>query len=361
MPEHVALGVAHPQQLRCPATSSVVRRAGQQNQLRRLRADEHLRHGRRGERLAGQRRLARPSSSRRPAASRSCPAACPPASTGPSTSAAFSQDCVVAQVVACFVGPCWKRSQLVLTANFRSLSLIGLQIGSPSRLTSTAGVLLKKIVGGSAFTPSTFFGMIWLLSTLASTRSSAITRSSFGHRLVDLRRRPRADLLLGSVWKFASTIFIFCEADQPLGERHLRVGFELDGAERRLLAPLRAVRHRAERDHVLLLVPARDLRLIDEDGAAAWQVVDARPAAVDRRGGGRGRGGRLRPDAAGFGAAVAGCPRLSAWQAWPRRAWDVAATSRAGAGCREAERHDRGHSHGAQACRVSWSSFLRRR
>ena len=32
--------------------------------------------------------------------------------------------------------------------------------------TSTAGVLLKKIGGGSAFTPSTFFGMIWLLSTV---------------------------------------------------------------------------------------------------------------------------------------------------------------------------------------------------
>ena len=58
-----------------------------------------------------------------------------------------------------FVGACWNRSQFVLTANFRSFSLIGLQIGSPSRFMITAGVVLKKIVGGSAFTPSTFFGM----------------------------------------------------------------------------------------------------------------------------------------------------------------------------------------------------------
>ena len=78
------------------------------------------------------------------------------------------------------VGPCWNRSQLVLTADVRSFCGIGAQIGSPSMLTSTAGVLLKKIGGGSAFTPSTFFGMIWLVSMLASTRSSAITRSSSG-------------------------------------------------------------------------------------------------------------------------------------------------------------------------------------
>jgi len=47
---------------------------------------------------------------------------------------------------------------------------IGLQIGSASMFTITAGVLLKKITGGSALTPSTFFGRIWLLSTCASTR-----------------------------------------------------------------------------------------------------------------------------------------------------------------------------------------------
>ena len=40
-----------------PGTGSVVRLAGQQNQLRRAGADEHLRHRRRGERLARQVRL----------------------------------------------------------------------------------------------------------------------------------------------------------------------------------------------------------------------------------------------------------------------------------------------------------------
>ena len=69
---------------------------------------------------------------------------------------------------------------MVLTAETRSFCGIGFQIGSPSMLTSTAGVLLKKIGGGSAFTPSTFLGMIALVSMLASTRSSAITRSSSG-------------------------------------------------------------------------------------------------------------------------------------------------------------------------------------
>ncbi len=38
--------------------------------------------------------------------------------------------------------------------------------------------MLKNTVGGSALMPSTFFGMIWLVSTFASTRSRPITRSS---------------------------------------------------------------------------------------------------------------------------------------------------------------------------------------
>ena len=45
---------------------------------------------------------------------------------------------------------------------------------------ASAGFLLKKIGGGSAFTPGVSFGMIWLRSTLASTRSRAMTRSSSG-------------------------------------------------------------------------------------------------------------------------------------------------------------------------------------
>ena len=80
--------------------------------------------------------------------------------------------------------PSSNRSQLVLTAYFRSVPVIGLQTGSPSIFTITAGVLLKNTLGGSAFTPSTFFGRTWLLSMLASTRSSAITRACCGMPLV---------------------------------------------------------------------------------------------------------------------------------------------------------------------------------
>ena len=126
----------------------------------------------------------------------------------------------------------------MLTANFRSFSLIGLQIGSPSRLTITAGVLLKKIVGGSALTPSTFFGTIWLLSTLARTRSSAITRSSSGWPSRSAPR-PRDAAPSASVGKLASAIFRFLKLTRRSSSGHLGVGFELDRAQRRLLGPLR--------------------------------------------------------------------------------------------------------------------------
>ena len=77
---------------------------------------------------------------------------------GPFTSVALSQEASLRRYKV-LVGPYWNRSQFVLTANFRSFSLIGLQIGSPSRFTITAGDLLKKIAGGSDLTPSTFFGI----------------------------------------------------------------------------------------------------------------------------------------------------------------------------------------------------------
>ena len=76
----------------------------------------------------------------------------------PFTSVALSQVSLLRRYNV-LVGTCWNRSQLVLTANFRSFSLIGLQIGSPSRFMITAGDVLKKIAGGSDFTPSTFLGM----------------------------------------------------------------------------------------------------------------------------------------------------------------------------------------------------------
>src|SRR6476659_8278538 len=60
---------------------------------------------------------------------------------GPWTAVALSQTFSLRRY-SVFVGPCWKRSQFVLIAYLRSLSLIGLQIGSPSMFTSTAGVVL---------------------------------------------------------------------------------------------------------------------------------------------------------------------------------------------------------------------------
>ena len=106
------------------------------------------------------------------------------------------------------VGTCWNRSQLVLTAYLRSFSLIGLQMGSPSRLTITAAVLLKKIVGGSALIPTTVFGTMLLLSTFTRMRSSAITRSSFGKALV-ICATISATRSLASSLKLASVIFRF--------------------------------------------------------------------------------------------------------------------------------------------------------
>ena len=86
--------------------------------------------------------------------------------------------------------------------------MIGLQMGSPSMLTRMAGLSLKKIGGGSAFTPSTFFGMIWLLSMAASTRSSAMTRSLGGTAVVTSAMRVRS-CSFGSVEKFASRMRYF--------------------------------------------------------------------------------------------------------------------------------------------------------
>src|SRR5262245_41510080 len=124
---------------------------------------------------------------------------------GPLMSVAFSH---VLSLRRKYVALCSNRSQFVFTAYLRSLSLIGLQIGSPSIFTMIAGFLLKKIGGGSAFTPSWFFGTIWLLSILASTRSSAMTRSSLGMALSIPLTMSRT-VSFGIEPKLASAIFRF--------------------------------------------------------------------------------------------------------------------------------------------------------
>jgi hypothetical protein len=98
----------------------------------------------------------------------------------------------------------------VFTANFRSFFSIGLQIGSPSKLTSTAGVWLKKIFGGSALRPGTSFGLIVLLSTNARTRSSAMMRSFSGIALV-ISATVSLRFSFGRFGKFASTMRILAK------------------------------------------------------------------------------------------------------------------------------------------------------
>ena len=193
-------------------------------------------------------------------------------------------------------------------------------------LTSTAGVLLKKIGGGSAFTPSTFFGMIWLVSMLASTRSSAITRSSSGTDADDLLdhgpellARHRREVGLGDLE--------LREADEPLVQGDAGVGFHLEGAERGLLRALRRVGHRRVQDHVLLIGPARDLRLIDDERGAARRRVGARPrAALGGRRGGRGWLGPWPAPPPSAGAGVAGF--------WPAGGLGAVAGFCAVVGCR---------------------------
>ena len=123
----------------------------------------------------------------------------------------------------------------MLTAYLRSFPAIGLQIGSPSMLTSTAGVLLKKIAGGSALTPSTFFGMIWLVSIVgehAIERDHALLDAGtpFGD-LLDRSPRPAS---FASVGKVRLRDLELREAHEPLVQRDAGVGLDLDRAERRL-------------------------------------------------------------------------------------------------------------------------------
>jgi hypothetical protein len=74
--------------------------------------------------------------------------------------------------------------------------------------TRIAAFWLKKIGGGSAFTPSTFFGMTWLLSMAASTRSRPMTRSWAGTAVVTSAMTVRS-CSFGNVGKFTSLMRYF--------------------------------------------------------------------------------------------------------------------------------------------------------
>ena len=125
-----------------------------------------------------------------------------------------------------------------------------------------------------------------------------MTRSSSGIALVISATISRS-CSLGSVGKFDSVIRRLAKFTSRSLERDARVGFELDGAERRLGRRGRAcglIRRRRERDQLLLVGPARDLRLVDDDASLARRGVGARPAGIGRR---RGSGGGLAAGLAG--------------------------------------------------------------
>ena len=170
-------------------------------------ADEDLRHRRRLDRLAGQVRLDVFPVILRRQLLEAVGQRARPATTGPSRRSP-SATCRCSEGSSVLVGTCWNRSQFVLTANFRSFSLIGLQIGSPSRFTITAGVLLKKIVGGSALMP---FDVLRHDAALVHVGEHAIERDHplvVWNRLVDRRRRSRAPVPSAASGSWLRTIFI---------------------------------------------------------------------------------------------------------------------------------------------------------
>ena len=181
-----------------------------------------------------------------------------------------------------FVGVFWNRSQFVFTAYFRSFPLMGLQIGSPSMLTITAGLLLKKIVGGSAMMPSIILRHDLALVQISENpieRDDPLVDGNSLHNDADdfshLLLRQGLEICVGNLH--------ILKADQTVGDGHIGVGLELDRTERRLVACLVAEGHDGECHKARLFVPAGNLRLVDQNAAAARQVVESRPAAIDWR------------------------------------------------------------------------------
>ena len=170
----------------------------------------------------------------------------------------------------------------MLTANFRSFSLIGLQIGSPSRLTRMAGVSLKKIVGRVRLHP-----LDVLRDDLAPVDAGQHAVEGDHALLVRerpcrSRSRPPASAPSARVGKLDSVILRSLKLTSRSAVDTLVSASILRLPRAGFVAPLRLVGHRRVGDHVPLVVPARHLRLVDEDRPAARRRVGAWPAAVDR-------------------------------------------------------------------------------
>ena len=179
----------------------------------------------------------------------------------------------------------------MFTANFRSLPMIGLQIGSPSRLTTHRRRLAEVDRRRIRLDPRDLLGR-----DLAPVDAGqhAVERDHpllLRDHVLDLRHHL-ADLLPRHGREVGLRDLQDGVVDQPLLGGHLGVGLELDAAEGGLLRPLRRPGHGGIGDQALLVDPARHLRLVHDDLAAARRGVRARPSAVDR-GRGRRRGRRL--------------------------------------------------------------------
>ena len=149
--------------------------------------------------------------------------------------------------------------------------------------------------------------------TLVQVDEDAIERNDplvVWNRLVD-RCGDLAHLLLLERVESGFSDLHLLKTDQPVRDGNLCVRLDLDRAERGLVAGLAAIGDGAEGHEGCLVLPARDLRLIDEDAAFARQAVHARPAAIDWRRRRSRRGRRL-------------CDRLRRWRGrrrGGRRSW----------------------------------------
>ena len=173
--------------------------------------------------------------------------------------------------------------------------MIGLQIGSPSKLTRTAGVGAvenRRRIGLHAL------DVVWSNQALVHTGQHAVERDD-----ALLARNRLGELADDGLHLFAVRLAEvglgdgeLLEADEAIVERDAGPGLHLDGADQGLVGALGRIGHGRVGNHVLLRVPTGDLRLIQDQPRTRRRRVRPRPPAVNRRRRGR-RLGRHR----GFG------------------------------------------------------------
>ena len=171
-------------------------------------------------------------------------------------------------------------------------------------LTSTAGVLLKKIGGGSAFTPSTFFGMIWLA---VDVRQHAVERDHASSS-ASLDRSPRPRPPSAPSWRLEIRCVTrnFEKSTSRSLHRDAGFGFGDHGAEHRLVLAGRS-NDTAACSCSFWSSQLANLRLIHDDGRRRCSRYAARRHQARRCGGASPRGfaaARRRHAVAGFAGAA---------------------------------------------------------